>query len=113
MATNYTLNDVAKIITDGKDFEAITEIGKRFPILAVKITALATKAPEEFKDLMSYMPDHVTANKINKAKFGGFYYENISGNVTYFYVQIPVGVRYEWGWQFGTVTWKINTTQGN
>lgn len=67
MATNYTLNDVAKIITDGKDFEAITEIGKRFPILAVKITAIATKAPVEFKDLMSYMPDHVTANKINKA----------------------------------------------
>lgn len=67
MATNYTLNDVAKIITDGKDFEAITEIGKRFPILAVKVTALATKAPAEFKDLMSYMPDHVTANKINKA----------------------------------------------
>lgn len=67
MATNYTLNDVAKIITEGKDFEAITEIGKRFPILAVKVTALAAKAPVEFKDLMSYMPDHVTANKINKA----------------------------------------------
>lgn len=67
MATNYTLNDVAKIITEGKDFEAITEIGKRFPILAVKITAIAAKAPVEFVDLMSYMPDHVTANKINKA----------------------------------------------
>ena len=52
-------------------------------------------------------------NNINKAKFGGFYYENISGNVTYFYVQSPVGIRYEWGWQFGSVTWKINTTQGN
>jgi hypothetical protein len=48
----------------------------------------------------------------NKARFGGFYYENNGDNVTDFYVWIPVTIHYEWG-KFQThVRWLIKTTHG-
>ena len=51
-------------------------------------------------------------NKVNKARFGGFYYENNGDNVTDFYVYIPVTIHYEWG-KFKThVRWLIKTTSG-
>ena len=91
--------DPYKSLLDGASYWAYTDL-----------TQYASEAKEsQIEQELGVNP----VNKTNKAKFGGFYYENISGNVEYFYVQIPVGIRYEWGWQFGTVTWKINTTQGN
>ena len=67
MAKNYTFNEAVKIIAKGTDLEAITDIGRRYPILAHKIAVVTAKAGEEFVDLMGYMPDYLTANKVNTA----------------------------------------------
>ena len=67
MAKNYTFNEAVKIIAKGTDLEAITDIGRRYPVLAHKIAVVTTKAGEEFVDLMGYMPDYLTANKVNTA----------------------------------------------
>ena len=67
MAKNYTFNEAVKIIAKGTDMEAITDIGRRYPVLAHKIAVVTAKAGEEFVDLMGYMPDYLTANKVNTA----------------------------------------------
>ena len=67
MAKNYTFNETVKIIAKGTDLEAITDIGRRYPVLAHKIAVVTAKAGEEFVDLMGYMPDYLTANKVNTA----------------------------------------------
>ena len=67
MAKNYTIKEAVEIIAKGTDLEAITDIGRRYPVLATKIAVVAAKAGEEFVDLMGYMPDYLTANKVNTA----------------------------------------------
>ena len=67
MAKNYTFNEAVKIIANGTDLEAITDIGRRYPVLAHKIAVVTAKAGEEFVDLMGYMPEYLTANKVNTA----------------------------------------------
>lgn len=67
MAENYTFNEAVKIIAKGTDLETITDIGRRYPVLAYKIAVVTAKAGEEFVDLMGYMPDYLTANKVNTA----------------------------------------------
>ena len=67
MAKNYTFNEAVKIIAKGTDLEAITDIGRRYPVLATKVAVVAAKAGDEFVDLMGYMPDYLTANKVNTA----------------------------------------------
>lgn len=72
MAKNYTMTEVANIFAAGTDFESMTDIGKRYPLLAIKMTALVAKAPKETVDIFGYMPDYLSANKVNKAiKDGG------------------------------------------
>jgi hypothetical protein len=67
MAKNYTFAETVEIINAGTDMESITDIGRRFPTLLYKVTKVATKAGEDFVDLMSFMPDYLTANKVNSA----------------------------------------------
>lgn len=67
MAKNYTFNEAVKIIAKGTDLEAITDIGRRYPVLAHKIAVVTAKAGEEFVDFMGYMSDYLTANKVNTA----------------------------------------------
>ena len=67
MAKNYTFTEAVEIINEGTDMEAITDIGRRYPILLNKVTRVAAKAGEDFVDLMRYLPDHLTANKVNTA----------------------------------------------
>lgn len=67
MAKNYTFNEAVAIIAAGKDMEAITDIGRRYPVLAHKVAVVAAKGGEEFVELMGYMPDYLTANKVNTA----------------------------------------------
>lgn len=67
MAKNYTFAEAVAIINEGKDLEAITDIGRRYPILMHKVTAVTAKAGEAFVDLMNFMPDYLTANKVNTA----------------------------------------------
>lgn len=71
MAKNYTFAEAVKIINAGTDMEAITDIGRRYPILMHKATAVCAKAGEAFVDLMNYMPDYLTANKVNTALKAG------------------------------------------
>lgn len=67
MAKNYTFNEAVKIIANGTDMEAIADIGRRYPILATKIAVITAKAGKEFVDIVGYMPDYLTANKVNTA----------------------------------------------
>ena len=67
MAKNYTFAEAVEIINAGTDLESISDIGRRFPTLLHKVTRVTTKAGEDFVDLMKYMPDYLTANKVNSA----------------------------------------------
>lgn len=75
MAKNYTYAEAVAIIAEGKDLEAIMDLGRRYPVLVQKTTVIATKAGEDFVELMSFMPEYLTANKVNtgikKAIAGG------------------------------------------
>lgn len=64
---NYTLKEAVEIIAKGEDFEAITDLGKRFPILSIKIARLTAKAEKEIVDFMQYMPEYLTIKKVNNA----------------------------------------------
>lgn len=65
MATNYTLAQAIKIMHEGKDSEAIIEITRRFPQLALLANTILTKAGEDFVKLTSAFPEWMTANKMN------------------------------------------------
>lgn len=65
MAKNYTFAEAVKIIDAGTDMESIIDIGRRYPALLHKVTVVTAKAGEAFVDLMNYMPDYLTANKVN------------------------------------------------
>lgn len=67
MAKNYTIKEATEIIKAGTDFEAITDISRRYPVLAHKLAVLTAKAGDEVVDLMSYMPEYLSANKVNSA----------------------------------------------
>ena len=75
MAKNYTFSEAVAIVAAGKDMEAIQDLGRRYPILVQKVGVVATKAGAEFVELMSFMPEYLTANKVNtgikNAVFGG------------------------------------------
>ena len=67
MAKNYTIKEAVEIIVEGKDFESIADLGRRYPILTAKVAAIGAIAGDKFVDFMSYMPDYLTANKVNTA----------------------------------------------
>lgn len=67
MAKNYSIAEAVQIIAENADTASITDISKRFPLLANKITRVAILAGDEFVDFASYLPEHVSANKVNKA----------------------------------------------
>lgn len=74
MAKNYTMKEACEIIAAGEDLEAIFDIGRRFPVLAHKLAVATAKAGDEVVDLMNYMPEYLTANKVNsqiKKAMGG------------------------------------------
>lgn len=65
MAKNYTFAEAVRIINAGTDMESITDIGRRYPILMHKVATVCAKAGDAFVDLMNYMPEYLTANKVN------------------------------------------------
>ena len=67
MAKNYTIAEAVKVIAKNVDNDALTELGKRYPLLTQKIARVAVKAGEDFVDLMSFMPEYLTANKVNSS----------------------------------------------
>lgn len=70
MAKNYSITEMVDVLVEGKDLEAIAEMGKRFPVLTYKITKVTSKAAEEFADLAKYL-DFVSANRVTKLIKGG------------------------------------------
>lgn len=64
---NYTLKEAVEIIAKGEELEAIADLGKRFPILSIKIARLTAKAEKEIIDFMQYMPEYLTIKKLNNA----------------------------------------------
>ena len=67
MAKNYTIAEAVQIIAENGDNEALIDLGKRYPLLTQKIARVAVKAGEDFIDLMSFMPEYLSANKVNSA----------------------------------------------
>jgi hypothetical protein len=67
MAKNYSFAEAVQVLLENEDTAAIADIGRRYPLLAVKIARVAVKAGEEFGDLMQFMPENLSANKINGA----------------------------------------------
>ena len=67
MAKNYTIKEAVEIIVEGKDLESIADLGRRYPVLTAKIAAIGAIAGNKFTDFMGYMPDYLTANKVNTA----------------------------------------------
>lgn len=67
MAKNYTIAEAVQIITENGDNEALMDLGKRYPLLTQKIARVAVKAGDDFVDLMSFMPEYLSANKVNSA----------------------------------------------
>ena len=67
MAKNYTIKEAVEIIIEGKDLESITDLGRRYPVLTAKVAAIGAIAGDKFVDFMGYMPDYLTANKVNTA----------------------------------------------
>ena len=82
MAKNYTFKETVKVIAEGKDFETITDIGRRYPVLVHLITAVTAKAGDDFVRLVEFLPEHLTANKVNsaiKATIAGEVVEEVEG----------------------------------
>lgn len=67
MATNYTFSEVVAIIKEGKDSAAIADIGKRFPLLAVKLAKATSGDVDAMVEVCGYIPAKVSANKVNMA----------------------------------------------
>lgn len=67
MAKNYSLTEAVEIIVENEDAAQLVELGKRFPLLVSKITRIAVKAGEELNDLMQFMPENLSANKVNQS----------------------------------------------
>lgn len=70
MAKNYSISEAAKIIAEGTDIEAIADIGRRYPVLAVKL-AKASAGNTSFAEFMGFMPEFISANKVNKSIISG------------------------------------------
>lgn len=67
MAKNYSLTEAVQIIVENEDAAQLVELGRRFPLLVSKITRIAVKAGEELNDLMQFMPENLSANKVNQS----------------------------------------------
>lgn len=62
MATNWTLSEALKKITEGTDTAAIQDIGRRFPLTAVALAEIGQNAGAA--KIIGAVPSHITARKI-------------------------------------------------
>lgn len=62
MATNWTLSEALKKITEGTDKAAIQDIGRRFPLTAVALAEIGQNAGAA--KIIGAVPSHITARKI-------------------------------------------------
>lgn len=66
MAKNWTIGEAARVIFEGVDVAAVTDIGRRFPLFSV----LASKMNEAGIKMLEAMPDYITARKAESALKG-------------------------------------------
>ena len=69
MAVNYTLGQAFAKIADGTDTEAVADIARRFPMVAVNCAKLVDKA-DVIGPLFDSLPDYLTARKVEKGLRG-------------------------------------------
>lgn len=69
MAVNYTLGQAFHEIADGTDTEAIADIARRFPMVAVNCAKLVDKA-DVVGPFFDSLPDYLTARKVEKGLRG-------------------------------------------
>lgn len=62
MATNWTLSEALKKITEGTDKAAIQDIGRRFPLTAVALAEIGKNTGAV--KIIGAVPSHITARKI-------------------------------------------------
>ena len=65
MARSYTIGEAAKILAEGKDFEAVGDLG-RFPIFTNKFMQALTGDKDAIIEFVSYIPDYVNPRKMEK-----------------------------------------------
>lgn len=65
MAQNYTLSEAVQIAAKKENVEAMNDLGRRYPLLMAKVYAVLAKAGDDAVDLLSYIPEKVSANKVN------------------------------------------------
>ena len=66
MARSYTIGEAAKILAEGKDFEAVGDLGRRFPIFTNKFMQALTGDKDAIVEFVSYIPDYVNPRKMEK-----------------------------------------------
>lgn len=64
MAKNWTLAEAAESIKNGNK-EAILDIGKRYPLFLNLVTRTLDGDKKAVEELLSVIPEYVTANKVN------------------------------------------------
>lgn len=66
MARSYTIGEAAKILAEGNDFEAVGDLGRRFPIFTNKFMQALTGDKDAIVEFVSYIPDYVNPRKMEK-----------------------------------------------
>ena len=66
MAVNYSIGQAFDVIAKGEDVEAIADIARRFPMVAIHCAKLASVA-EVAGPLLGAIPAYVSARKVEKA----------------------------------------------
>lgn len=70
MAVNYTPKQLFDVIVDGTDIDALTDIGRRYPLLSVKLAKLDHVAPQ-VSEILGALPEYLSARKMEKTLRGG------------------------------------------
>lgn len=71
MARSYTLGEAAGILVEGKDFEAIADLHRRFPLFTHKTMAAMSGDKDAVVEFASYIPEYVSPRKVEKAITSG------------------------------------------
>jgi hypothetical protein len=74
MAKSYSVAEAVKVLAENKDHEAVMDITRRYPMVAVRAARIIGQAGNDFVEFMSFMPEYLSANKVNgsikKSLFG-------------------------------------------
>ena len=71
MARSYTVGEAARILVEGTDFEAIQDLGRRFPIFSNKFMKAVTGDKDAILEFVAGIPDYVNPRKMEKVLVNG------------------------------------------